>query len=271
MRSYGEKMINLVEFDLVRHCNFNCAKCCHFTPLVKTPWFKDLREFELEIRRVAEIISEDGAISLIGGEPFLHPQAEQFARITRQYLPYINIFYTTNGSMLHRLTDEQIQVINDAYAEVRMSVYPYNVDISEVSKKINLFTTNTISEMYNLSMDLSGSQDATKSFYACDQAYHNLEHVGNTGYGCLNLKDGILYPCATAANFDNFKNYFHVDIKEFYPENCGIDIFRHTAEEIEDWVSHPHDCCKYCNVEARHNSLSPEYNRSQKSIKEWTC
>ena len=69
-------MLGLIEFDIVKQCNFNCAKCCHFTPLYEGAWFKDLGEFEREIKRVAEFLHPQGAISLIGGEPFLHPQVE---------------------------------------------------------------------------------------------------------------------------------------------------------------------------------------------------
>lgn len=263
-------MVVLVEVDLVRHCNYKCAKCCHFTPLVKEPWFKDLGSFEIEMRRVSEIICKEiSGLSLIGGEPFLHPQVEQFARIARKYLPYTDIFYTTNGSLLHKLTDEQIQVINDADAEIRMSRHVPDLDVSEVAKKFKHFSSFDVNEMYTLSMDLSGSQDAEESFYLCDQAYHNTAHEGLSGYGCLNLKDGILYPCATAANWPTFECYFHTNIEAFKPENCGIDIFRHTPEEIEEWVTHPHECCKYCDVKTRQASVTAGHAWSKKNIKEW--
>lgn len=70
--------------------------------------------------------------------------------------------------MLNRLTDEQIDIINEAEAEVRMSVYPYDVDVTEVSKKLKYFSAIPIDTMYNLSMDLSGSQNPNETWESCD-------------------------------------------------------------------------------------------------------
>ncbi|MDR2343373.1 MAG: hypothetical protein LBD86_02430, partial [Spirochaetaceae bacterium] len=42
------------EVHVVDHCNLNCCKCNHYSPLSK-PWFIDIADFEKDMQRMARI------------------------------------------------------------------------------------------------------------------------------------------------------------------------------------------------------------------------
>ena len=119
-----ELMIGFIAIDLVRHCNLGCAKCCHFTPLHTEEWYKDLDSFEVEIKRLKEIVSPTCTFNLVGGEPFLHPDVEKFPGIIRKYIPDAYIFYLTNGTQLNNLSDKSASIIASFTTAIKLPMNP---------------------------------------------------------------------------------------------------------------------------------------------------
>ena len=65
-----------VEFPVVYHCHLNCAGCDHFSPLAEK-YFMPTEVFEKDILRLKELTKGNmDAITLLGGEPLLHPDIE---------------------------------------------------------------------------------------------------------------------------------------------------------------------------------------------------
>jgi ABC-2 type transport system ATP-binding protein len=72
------------EVHLVEHCNLNCKGCYHFSPLAKEE-FLFLTEWEKDCKQLSTLFKDRiGHISLMGGEPLLHPDICEFMRITRE-------------------------------------------------------------------------------------------------------------------------------------------------------------------------------------------
>ena len=111
--------------------------------------------------------------------------------------------------------------------------------------------------MYNIGLDLNGSQDKDKAFDTCDHVH----------MGCNFLKNGRIYQCAISAQIDYFCDYFDTKI-DYDLDDISIDIFSHTEKEILDFLSHPHDFCRYCDTYKREHSLMP-FSISKGDITEW--
>lgn len=193
----------------------------------------------------------------MGGEPLLHPQYLEFLKITRKEFPNSTIVLVTNGILLHSLKDEDIQTMNELKIELCVSDYGIKID-REKFNKFNIKYFHSKNSMYNISLDLSGTQNNEYSFKNCDIVQG----------GWYFFKDGRIYQCCIMANIDYFCEYFNKEI-HYYLDDISIDIFKHTEEEIKDFLSHPHDVCRYCNTPARKSSYS-SFEVSKGDIREWT-
>lgn len=93
------------EVHLAEHCNLNCRGCDHFCPLAK-PAYTDLNVFQRDFKRLSELFHmEAGEIHLLGGEPLLNPQVEEFCKIARKNFPKATINIITNGILLPEMPD----------------------------------------------------------------------------------------------------------------------------------------------------------------------
>ena len=96
------------------------------------------------------------------------------------------------------------------------------------------------------------------AFHFCDIRIHEWYY----------FMDGRFYPCCIAGTIHDFWRHFGLDwgIKQ---EDLGIDIFTHTAEEIEAFLHKPCELCRYCDTIKRQQTYAP-FSRSEKKIEEWT-
>lgn len=249
--------MNYIETHLVDHCNLKCRGCSHFSGLAG-PYFKNLSEYEDEIRQLAKITNHNiHTIRLMGGEPLLHPDVVEFCIVTRQYFPYSQIALVSNGILLPKLTDEQINTLNHYNIELCMSNYGLKLDQNQINKFNHHYFHNK-NDMYNISLDLERTQNNVSSFNNCDI-------VKGSWYF---FKDGRLYQCCVMANIDYFCSYFNKEIN-YDLDDISIDIYTHTLEEIEAFLHTPHNVCAYCNTRLRNHTYAP-FATSKGDIHEWT-
>jgi len=248
-------MIPYIETHLVDHCNLKCKGCSHFSGLAPEQ-FKDLHEFENEMQRLSEI-ADVRIIRLMGGEPLLHPQVVDFCEITRHYFPISELVLVSNGILLPSLTDEQIEQLNKNNIALCMSDYGLKLNQEQINKFRTHYFHNK-NEMYNISLDLNGSQDPNITFRHCDLVQGHW----------FFFKNGRLYQCCIMANIEFFCNHFNKEI-DIDLDDISIDIFNHNEKEILTFLSHPHLACRYCDTIARHYSYST-FSISKGDINEWT-
>lgn len=242
-------MIPYIETHIEDACNLKCRGCSHFSVFAKSHR-KDLEEFRREFTRLAEIESIP-VIRIMGGEPLLNPDFVEYCRIARQCFPDSKIVLVTNGILrdkldLHRaeLRDLNINITVSDYHLTDTSGY------SEVHEK---------GQLYNISLDPSGSQDPDRAFAGCDIRINQW----------FFFQDGRMYPCCIAGTIHDFWEHFGLDWG-FTPEDMSIDIFTHTAEEIEEFIHKPIALCRYCDTARRTHTYKP-FERSKGEMSEWIC
>lgn len=249
-------MIDYFETHIEDACNLKCRGCSHFSGLVKKSRPKDLAESEREFARLSEI-EEVGTIRIMGGEPLINPQFIEYLRIARRHFPDSNIVLVTNGILVDRALPYRASLVE---LNIHTTVSNYHIPIQDFSKIERLPYLDTCEKgaMYNISLDLEGKQDGGRAYELCD--LHQ-----NSWYF---LRNGRFYPCCVAGCIKDFWEHFGLDFG-FEQEELGIDIFTHTADEIEDFLNRPIKLCRFCDTEAREHSYSM-FGKSKGEIGEWT-
>lgn len=249
-------MIEYFETHIEDACNLKCRGCSHFSGLVKKARPKDLSEFEKEFARLAEI-EEVRIIRLMGGEPLVNPNFMEYLRIARRYFPDSHIVLVTNGILLDRLIpykDElrQLEIV------VAMSNYHLTRQNRGLLREMSISEVHEKGLLYNISLDLEGKQNEDRAFELCD-LHQNKWYF---------LRDGRMYPCCIGGCIKDFWEHFGLDFG-FRQEDLGIDIFTHSADEIEAFLQSPIKLCRYCDTEARERSYAP-FSVGSGDIKEWS-
>jgi len=242
-------MIPYFETHITEACNLKCRGCSHFSVFAK-PKHKDITEFQREFERLAEI-EEVQTIRLMGGEPLLNPNFMEYLRIARRYFPHSKIVLVTNGLLWERMVPH-IEELNALHINITVSNYHLDKQLG-----FNYTEWHEKGRLYNISLDPTGSQDEIK-------AYTNCDIKQNEWYF---FQDGRFYPCCIAGTIHDFWDHFGLDWG-ITPEDLSIDIFDHTAEEIEAFIKQPCKLCKFCDTTNRANSYMP-FEQSKGDIEEW--
>lgn len=251
------------EFHIVEHCNLKCRGCTHFAPLAQEE-FLSLEEFESDIKRLSMLTGGVARfINLLGGEPLLHPQVEEFGVIARKYFPETTIRIVTNGILLSNMTDIFWEKCSKNNISIGVTRYPIGINYNEIEKKITERGVDFVSfsgsdmrcEMWKLSIDFEGKQRPIDNFMKCPRAN-----------ACVFCAHGKIYTCATMANIGHFNKFFNADIK--LSESDYVDIYKvEKIEEIFEYLSNPTPFCRYCDISKR--EYGNRWIRSEKNIEEW--
>lgn len=261
------KKFSCVMWHLVDHCNLDCVRCSHFSPLdQKRNFYLSTEIFEKEVSRLSELTDKElGELQFSGGETLLHPEAYQFPYIARKWFPDTQIIFITNGTRMLAQDDRFFQSCRENQAQIWISHYPIGLDYERIEKKLMRegvsFTAGNSGnddrhpkQMWGVPFVLDGNLDGRKNFESC----LCMQYM---------IRDGKMYPCPNAAYVDLFNNYFKKNLPG--PECNGVDIYEVAdLEELTTKLSRNIPLCDYCD--ALHRLEGIPWRVSKKEISEWT-
>jgi len=265
-RKINQPKNKLLRFDLhlVDHCNLNCKGCEHFSPIAEKK-FLDINIYERDCIRLNKLTGgkiED--ISLLGGEPLLHPRIIDFMSITRKYFPIGKIRIITNGILLENQENVFWEACKENDIQIFISVYPVNINYLNIEEKAKKFgiklifwgdKNNRSKRWKKLKIDITGRQSPRISNFLCYGSNY-----------CFQLVDGKIFKCWRIAYIHHFNKTFG---KELKVTNCDyFDIYKlKNIKELLDKIRKPVPFCKYCNI--MHSNYDEKWEHSQKVIEEW--
>ncbi|MBR3314136.1 MAG: 4Fe-4S cluster-binding domain-containing protein [Atopobiaceae bacterium] len=257
-----------LDVQVCDNCNLRCAGCLHFAPLAEER-FLDVETYECDLQRLASIEGIKGyfgTVTLMGGEPLLHPRLANVIRATRMHLPQQNVVLCTNGLLLKRMGDEFWHTLVQCDVNLLISPYPLRVDYEGLAKLARkkgtrvAFATDITGAAHGkeaflrLAIDPKGWCDQARSFTSCPFG------------GCyLQLARGAIWPCQVAAHHGSFAKRFGYDMHDSPADSLPLSSIAST-DDIETFRRMPHPMCRHCNNDAL--SVVP-WERSRLAATEW--
>lgn len=251
-------------FSLASHCNLNCKGCAHFSPLSQQE-FPDFEEAERDFARLAQLFNgKCKSISLMGGEPLLNPQIEDYCRMVRKYFPIGDVQVVTNGILLMKMPDSFYQTCKEAKITIHVTPYPIKLDHKAILKRCRRYGVpyyfywgeTSKDEFFRYVVDETGSQDMVQNFIDC----------ANANY-CLFLYKGRMYPCGAGAHFRIFNQYYQAGME--LSDEDSVDIYKvRGGWELLMELAKPVPMCRYCVISGRKETFT--WGHSKKDKKEWT-
>lgn len=260
------------EVCIVDHCNLSCQMCDHFSQLADK-WFVDIQTYTRDIERMAELFEhKTGTITLVGGEPTLHPELAQMLIIGRKLFPDTRINLLTNGILLPKMENDINgniwKVCSEQKIDMTITAYPINFDYIGLENKareygislrmasnihdIKTGLTHKISDRHPLNLD-----GKVPPIYAAHCFYFNKCHI---------LREGKYYMCPMAAHIGIFNKYFDKQVPR--SEKDYLNIY-----EVQSWKDFAEfgsafiPMCRYCDQKRWGHAY--EWKPSNKTIDEY--
>jgi MoaA/NifB/PqqE/SkfB family radical SAM enzyme len=222
------------EINIADHCNISCQMCDHYSQLSEE-CFVDMDIFERDMRRMGELFDHDIAcISLVGGEPTLHPDLIKCMQITRREFPYAELIVLTNGLLLLDLENSPHGNFWQACKE-----YNFNITVTLYALKFDYMALVYKAEEYGVTLAMSSNihaNELTEIVKISDKHVFDLSGEAGKGYylTCCYfnkfnvLKDGRYYMCPVSAHIGIFNKAFGQNLE--LTEADSLDIFK-----VQDW------------------------------------
>ena len=260
-KPWGRPILDVVEIHIVDHCNLNCTGCLHFTPLAEK-WFADAGQIERDLAALRQKFRYIRHVTLLGGEPLLHPEYEKIVAAVKKVSPESLITIVTNGvSLKGKALDRFLSCCREYGVRVKWTVYPplrnrRNELVSAFkSAGVRLFTVE-VDDFY-VKMNPAGG-NARKTMRFCRKTTY-----------CPYLRDGRIYTCAQAYHIKDYIKLYEKETgkKSEMVASKGLDVHDETIDgwSILKYLMTPCETCRFCANSFRYI----KWSQSAKCTEEW--
>lgn len=185
-------------FSISTQCTLACKNCGQ--DLTKYPKGTkrnfDKENIFREIDNVMSSVDFIGMVSVIGGEPFVHPD---LAEITEKFMEWDNfgiLNITTNG--IFRVEKETIRRLKYPRVIVSFSCYdPYLTEAQETVLRENIDLVKEMGVSYSVGHPI-WSKPLEIEKYHSDESYMKQLRAGCLAVTCCLVRDGKFIPCSLA-------------------------------------------------------------------------
>lgn len=249
-----------LEYSVSYHCNLKCAGCSHLSPF-SNRLFPSLESFSKDLNQLAKIM-HTRVLRLLGGEPMLNPEINEFIKTARASGIADKIMVTTNGTLIHKMNDEFWKDIDFVLVTLYAGV-SVRESFDLLRRKARFFKTHLwfqfVSKFRTTIVTRPHPKDWITQiiFKTCRDAH--LFH-------CHMVHEGKMYKCAVPPFLCN---YIHrMGLIGYDPTVDSFDIYDGDADPYERLKKYllstnPMEACRYClgylGREMPHHQMSDDF------------
>lgn len=227
-------MIYHLDVHVVDHCNLKSKACAHFSSLVEEEVIYSESTVSQSIKQLSSIVPNICSISLLGGEPLLHPDLPAIIASTRKAYPYAVITLVTNGILLPQASSLLVEACKQHNITLLISLYPPMHD--EVDSIVRWLKNSGI----NWNMQRIDSFERRFTPQKSCNGQNNFHKCGHI----MCLRGSRLGYCVIALFTDYYNKRFGAHA---LPEDKGIDIFSvQCGKKLLADLQRPLELCRQC-------------------------
>lgn len=242
-----------IEINAVRHCNLSCRSCSHSSPIAAKQ--------ELNPEQVASDLNmlsrfmKCQTVRVVGGEPFLHSNLAGLLNAVRASGISEHICIVTNGTLLHRINDQLLSLID----EIQISLYPLSsTPVARIKGKAKEIASERVKVQV---LEYTSFRESISQFPTIDQAL--VKTIYNTCqiahfWRCLTVDNGKIYRCPQSMVFSEKSNDYSavLEIRKIW----NVDTLLSFLENNQPCVA-----CARCL-----GSIGVEFQHEQLCVSAWT-
>ncbi len=230
-----------VEFHVTDYCNLKCENCGHHSDEIKELSFASEEDFREAIKGLSNRFSNIDTFRLMGGEPLLAPNLEEYIDVILEQFPLCNIKIVTNGMLILKMKEDLKRILR-RYAkniEVQVSQYP------NVSHTVAEILEHCHDDQIRISISppiTTFTERGRESIFRGDSGNMQTRWENCKYKYCHFLRDNKLYYCTRCWVEEEFyKNDMH---------DAVVDIVggMETGWDILYWIGKPSFACGYCQL-----------------------
>lgn len=123
--------IRYIEYHVTDFCNLKCKGCGHMAHKVKKLDFANLDEYKIMMQRMADLFCNIEQLRLMGGEPLLCKNLEDYIDIAHDIFPNCSIKVVSNGLLYKKISERLIHSMKNCDVELQVTQYPPTVKIKD--------------------------------------------------------------------------------------------------------------------------------------------
>ena len=242
MQIVSKPIIHHLEANLADGCNLNCRGCLHFSNLYRKDEIPDSNELLDSIAEIAKHC-EIFQFRVLGGEPLLNPDLEEFLIKLRKILPNADLAVISNGILIPKMPESLFKTMKENYIGFNLTLYSPTLKmkdrIYEVLDKSGVAygSHEAKTDKFEKFLCLEPNDIDLKPYEVCEPR------------GILVVKEKCLYRCPVEAYIDKYYERFNIDLKA--PD--GINIFEFKGDWnrlVVDLYLRPRSLCNFCSTES---------------------
>lgn len=197
----AEKLVfTVATFAVSQKCTLQCTHCGQYINHYSA---EDRINFPLEriltdINRIFAAVDAIGYVSIIGGEPFLHPALNDIVGAILAKPNFGVLGITTNG--VCEISDEHLAFMNNG--RVRIIFSDYTVALSDKQKKLfakNVARVAAAGISYTVGQPLWSTPPSLRDQQFPVAVRTAMKAGCNSTETCKTIQNGVYYPCSTTA------------------------------------------------------------------------
>jgi hypothetical protein len=246
LNEFGDELaFPLATFVISQRCTLKCIHCGqyidHYTPEDRVNF--PIERIKTDIDRIFDAVDSIGYVSIIGGEPFLHPALNDIIGLVLAKPNFGVLGITTNG--ICDIHEKHLAKLDNA--RTRLIFSDYTVALPEKQRDIFAKNVKRASEKgisLTVGQPLWSTPASLRKLDLPETAKIAMKGGCHSRHSCKTIQNGVYYPCSTTAAMGSHH------IADYPGDWVKIDETR-SAEELRMRIRQVderpcYDSCNHC-------------------------
>jgi organic radical activating enzyme len=258
-----QNVIPYMEINIIDGCNLKCKGCTHFSSIY--PVDKEthahilpIDKFTQDMRRIRNV-GNVMVLRLLGGEPLLIDNLEDYMSVSREIFYETSIHIVTNGILIDKMTDDFFGALVKYNITLDISPYkPVYIKRKQIvklldDKGINYTFADSEIENFTRNLTLEKTHDGRRSMKTCGSG------------DCVFIRNGRVYKCPIDGLLNDMGEYYGVTFETDGGFRLDEDLDK-VYDKIREYALYPIETCRYCTEQPE---MIPWEVKKTPELKDW--